>query len=92
MNLLKLTTDKLEVGALTELATSAKCGAISIFVGTTRDNFENKIVTRLEYEAYETMALKSLEKICGELRCQWTDIENIVIYHRFRISFLIYYN
>ncbi len=36
-------------------------GAISVFMGVTRDNFEGKRVTRLEYEAYEEMATKVTE-------------------------------
>ena len=82
MNHLNFTSEKLSVEDLTELATSPKCGAVSVFLGTTRDNFENKTVVKLEYEAYESMALKSLEKICEEIRTKWTQVENIVIYHR----------
>ncbi|RZB40178.1 molybdopterin synthase catalytic subunit [Asbolus verrucosus] len=85
MNFLKFTEEKLNVEALRELATSPKCGAISIFVGTTRDNFEDKTVLKLEYEAYESMGIRSLEKICEEIRERWQDVENIVIYHRLGI-------
>merc|ERR1719329_992562 len=41
-----------------------ECGAINTFSGVTRNNFEGKAVTRLEYDAYEPMALKELEKLC----------------------------
>ncbi|KAI4469114.1 molybdopterin synthase related [Holotrichia oblita] len=58
------------------------CGAISIFVGTTRDNFQGKTVTQLQYEAYENMAITSLQKICAEIRERWSSIVNIAIYHR----------
>lgn len=44
MNILKLTEDKLDVNKITELVTHESCGAVSIFVGTTRDNFEDKQV------------------------------------------------
>jgi molybdopterin synthase catalytic subunit len=82
MNHLKFTHNKLNVETITDLATSPKCGAISVFLGTTRDNFEDKTVLKLEYEAYESMAIKSLEKICDEIRSRWGDVQNIVIYHR----------
>lgn len=82
MNHLKFTQEKLSLDTLTELASSPKCGAVSIFVGTTRDNFEDKTVVKLEYEAYESMAVKSLEKICDQIRTKWSGVENIVIYHR----------
>lgn len=45
MNYLKLTFDKLDVGALNDLVAHESCGAISLFVGTTRDNFQGKTVS-----------------------------------------------
>lgn len=36
----------------------------------------------LEYEAYEPMALKSLNSICAEIREKWGAVCNIAIYHR----------
>lgn len=45
-----------------------RAGAISTFLGTTRDTFEEKTVTYLEYEAYPEMALKSMLEICSEVR------------------------
>lgn len=82
MNHLKLTPEKLSVEAITELVTSPTCGATSIFVGTTRDNFDGKTVINLEYEAYESLALKALTEICGDIRSKWPVVENIAIYHR----------
>jgi molybdopterin synthase catalytic subunit len=43
-------------------------GAVSSFLGTTRDNFEGKVVTHLEYEAYPDMALKCMLEICDKVR------------------------
>lgn len=44
MNYLKLTSDKLDLGEINDLVAHETCGAISLFVGTTRDNFEEKTV------------------------------------------------
>lgn len=82
MNHLKLTPQTLSVDELTNLVSSPSCGAISVFIGTTRDNFENKTVKLLEYEAYEEMGLRCLENICKEIRTKWDSVENIAIYHR----------
>ncbi|KAJ8962616.1 hypothetical protein NQ318_001009 [Aromia moschata] len=82
MNYLKFKHEKLSVEEVTQLVTASSCGAISLFIGTTRDNFENKVVVKLEYEAYESMGIKSMEQICGEIRKQWISVENIAIYHR----------
>jgi molybdopterin synthase catalytic subunit len=40
---------------------------VSTFFGTTRDTFEGKEVTHLEYEAYPEMALSSMLEICGKV-------------------------
>lgn len=82
MNHLKFTTEKLLVEKIYDMVLSSDCGAVSVFVGTTRDNFEDKVVTRLEYEAYESMGLKALGKTCLDLRKEWPDVRNIAIFHR----------
>eukprot|EP00794_Sanderia_malayensis_P011127 gene11127-12298_t len=56
-------------------------GATSLFVGTTRDTFKEKKVLKLEYEAYEPMAIKELKKICAKVR-ENLSVENICIVHR----------
>lgn len=38
-------------------------------------------VIKLEYEAYEPMAMKELRNVCSKVRSQW-DVERIAIYHR----------
>ncbi|XP_050354286.1 molybdopterin synthase catalytic subunit [Nymphalis io] len=82
MDHLKLTVDKLSVDAVSDLVVDDRCGAVSLFVGTTRDNFDGKKVLRLEYEAYETMALKSMKSICDDVRIKWPAVHGIAIYHR----------
>lgn len=49
-NFVKLTVDVLSVGDLVSLVSDASTGAIAIFVGTTRDNFNGKKVLRLVSE------------------------------------------
>lgn len=44
MDYLKLTSDKLDLTEINDLVAHETCGAISLFVGTTRDNFEEKTV------------------------------------------------
>ncbi|CAH2044648.1 unnamed protein product, partial [Iphiclides podalirius] len=82
MDHLKLTFDKLSVEYISDLVLDNSCGAISVFVGTTRDNFEGKKVVKLEYEAYEPMALKAMKSICDEIRSKWPAVHGIAIYHR----------
>ncbi|PWN52742.1 MoaE-domain-containing protein [Violaceomyces palustris] len=51
-----------EAQAIKEVADNG-AGATVLFSGTTRDNFQGKVVTRLEYEAYSSLALKTMEKV-----------------------------
>lgn len=57
---------------------SPHAGAISTFIGTTRDTFEEKIVTHLSYEAYIDMAIEQLVQMCQEIRDKY-NIINIAI-------------
>ncbi|PNF34914.1 Molybdopterin synthase catalytic subunit [Cryptotermes secundus] len=84
MNFVKILNSKLSVEEISNLVSSPSCGAISLFVGTTRDNFENKQVVQLEYEAYEPMAEKTMRKVCEDIRRKWK-VEHIAIYHRLGI-------
>lgn len=45
MNFTKLTKERLDINAISERVADDTCGAISLFVGTTRDNFEDKRVS-----------------------------------------------
>uniref|UniRef100_A0A1B6GK04 Molybdopterin synthase catalytic subunit n=1 Tax=Cuerna arida TaxID=1464854 RepID=A0A1B6GK04_9HEMI len=82
MDYIRLVESRLSVDEISELVKSPKCGAISLFIGTTRDNFDGLKVTKLLYEAYDTMAMKALKRVCTEIRKKWPDVENIAIYHR----------
>ena len=56
-------------------------GGIDLFIGTTRDNSREKKVLRLEYSAYEPMALKKMEEIETDVRSKW-NILKIAMVHR----------
>ena len=82
MNHLALKNEKLNLQQITDLVSSPDCGAISLFLGTTRDNMLGKTVSKLEYEAYESMALKEMQKVCDKMREMWSQIKHIAIFHR----------
>ena len=44
MDYLKLTNEKLDPSEIADLVAHESCGAVSLFCGTTRDNFEGKQV------------------------------------------------
>ena len=53
----------IDVAQLLAGAARHDCGAVALFLGTTRDHHEGRRVLRLSYEAYPAMALPSLERI-----------------------------
>ena len=54
-----------------QAATDNTAGAINLFIGTVRNNALNKKVVRLEYEAYEEMAIAETKKIFEEAEQRW---------------------
>ena len=82
MDILRLTEERLSLETISGEVGSDDCGAISTFSGTTRNSFEDRHVVRLEYEAYEEMAISEMKKICGALREKWS-LKHIAIYHRY---------
>ncbi len=73
---------KIDVGALVAEAQRPDCGAISLFVGTTRvDEAGGNAVEFLEYEAYRPMADRKLEEIGAEIERRWV-VGHVAIVHR----------
>ena len=56
-------------------------GAVVTFLGTTRDNFQGKRVIKLEYEAFEEMAIKKMDEVRREIQTEF-GVEDIAISHR----------
>lgn len=56
------------------------CGAVSTFVGITRDTFQGKKVSQLSYEGYVPMAEKELKKLCDEATEKFS-VEKIAAVH-----------
>jgi molybdopterin synthase catalytic subunit len=81
MNHIRLTETPISVDEASKLVTSPAAGAISLFVGTTRDSFDGRRVFQLQYEAYSPMAEREVQKICDQIRCRW-NVVNICIFHR----------
>lgn len=76
-----LTDEPLDPVAVTDAVRRDGNGAVVTFLGTTRDNFGGKTVTRLEYEAYDAMAVKKLREVRDSLRADY-GIADIAIAHR----------
>ena len=62
----ELTRDPIAVERLLAGAARPGCGAVALFLGTTRDHHDGRRVTRLAYEAYEPMALAAMAALEGQ--------------------------
>lgn len=79
----KLTRDWLSVQQVVDAVSSPSCGAISVFIGTTReDELDGRKVIGLEYEAYELMAQSEFTKLCADIRERWPTVTHVCVHHR----------
>lgn len=79
--LTRISADPISVPDLLSWATRPTAGGIGVFVGTTRDSFQGKRVTRLEYEAFLPMARKALNRI-GWAVLKRYGLEAVAMQHR----------
>ena len=59
----ELTHAAIDAARITRESARPDCGAVALFLGTTRDHHQGRRVTRLAYEAYEPMAIAALERL-----------------------------
>ncbi|MBE9049451.1 molybdenum cofactor biosynthesis protein MoaE [Nostocales cyanobacterium LEGE 11386] len=57
-------------------------GAVVVMSGMVRNQTDGQPVVSLEYQAYETMALRVFYQIAADIRSSWSDVNRVVIYHR----------
>jgi molybdopterin converting factor subunit 1 len=76
-----LSRGAIDVSELERVAADPAAGAIVSFTGTTRNENAGRRVIRLEYEAYEPMALAEMRKLAREAGERWP-IVRIAIRHR----------
>ncbi|XP_057675145.1 molybdopterin synthase catalytic subunit [Corythoichthys intestinalis] len=82
-DIFKLSRDRPSTDEAAAAVGDASCGAISLFVGTTReDHSEHGKVIGLEYEAYEPMVLSELARLCRDVRDRWPDVARVYVHHR----------
>ena len=63
----ELSAEPLSVERVIAAVTHPSAGGIDVFVGVVRDHNEGRAVTRLDYEAYATMAVAEMQRIAEEI-------------------------
>jgi len=76
-----VTSDPLDSDALAALIDAKGDGAVVTFAGLVRDHNQGRHVQFLEYEAYEPLAVRALQRIVDEARELWPGAR-IAVHHR----------
>ncbi|MGB2128831.1 MAG: molybdenum cofactor biosynthesis protein MoaE [Flavicella sp.] len=77
---IQLNKTPLSLQACYDFVEDPSCGGIDIFVGTVRNHTKGKKVTRLDFSAYEPMAIKEMGKI-AERVLEKFEVHKIAIHH-----------
>src|SRR5439155_11740236 len=77
----EVTSEPLSVDSLVRAVLTEGDGAVVTFVGTVRDNSQDRKVRALEYEAYGEMAEAEMERIGLEMIDKW-GLDGIAMRHR----------
>jgi len=75
-----ITSQKLNLQTCMDFVQDDSCGGISTFIGTVRNHTKGKEVIRLDFSAYEPMAVKEMYKI-SEQAINKFGISKIAIHH-----------
>ncbi|MBK0379043.1 molybdenum cofactor biosynthesis protein MoaE [Mucilaginibacter segetis] len=78
---IEISSEPLKTQACIDWVMSPQCGGIDIFIGTVRNATNGKNVVKLEFEAYEPMAIKEMEKIAEQAFKKW-QVQKILVHHR----------
>ena len=76
-----VTADELDPKALRDLVRSDRSGAVVVFEGVVRNHHEGYDVERIEYEAYDSMAVKQLQTV-AEAVLKELSVHDIAVHHR----------
>jgi molybdopterin synthase catalytic subunit len=81
MSLFEIRESELSVAEVIAAVTRPQAGGIAVFVGTVRSENAGLPVTRLEYQAYASMAAKEMARIGAEIALEIADVR-LAVLHR----------
>ena len=77
----RVTEQAIDTSLLLTAVGAPGAGATTLFVGTTRDENEGRVVDRLEYEAYDAMAIQEMQRIGDDIAKRWRVVA-VAMVHR----------
>lgn len=78
--MIEITHHKIDIPRLIAHVSDEGAGATDVFIGTTRNKTSEKKVVKLEFEAYEPMAIKELQKIVDRANEKWPILKYAVVH------------
>jgi len=72
--------EPIDLLALMARVQDAGVGAVATFVGTVREHNDGRAVSGIDYEAYEPMATRELERVLAEAQVQWPSVRCAVVH------------
>jgi molybdopterin synthase catalytic subunit len=70
--MIEITDQPIDVQKVINAASRNEAGGINTFIGTVRNRTSAREVLRLEYEAYEPMAVSEIRKIIDKAKDTWS--------------------
>lgn len=77
----EIVAEPIDVGRVIAAVGDHAAGAVATFVGATRRENAGRAVTRLEYEAHDTMAVREMRRL-GEEACRRWGLAGVALVHR----------
>ena len=79
---LELLRTELDAPELARWAAGPETGAVAVFEGRVRATEGGEPIAGLEYEVYEEMARRQMERLSEEIARRYTDVEALALVHR----------
>ncbi|GAA4438626.1 molybdenum cofactor biosynthesis protein MoaE [Bremerella cremea] len=79
--MVELTDHPINADQITATVTSPNCGAVVLFLGTTRQFTDSRETVTLSYTAYAPMAQSQMEKLEDQAKARWP-VDRCVMIHR----------
>jgi molybdopterin synthase catalytic subunit len=79
--MIAITDSPIDTQAVIAAVQAEGAGAINVFIGTVRNQTQTKPVVQLDFEAYDSMAVKKMQEIAGQAAARWP-IQKVAIVHR----------
>ncbi|RYU78286.1 molybdenum cofactor biosynthesis protein MoaE [Hymenobacter persicinus] len=77
-----LTDQPIDVAAVLASVQDEGAGAVNSFIGTVRNQSTGRRVVRLDYEAYDAMAVHQMRRVAEQAQEMWPMLRQVAVTHR----------